>query len=447
MINLPTNFKNQVQQDPDINFSDFVQALQKTPPISIRLHPFKINDELANHNRVDWNKMGRYLPERPNFTHDPLFQAGTYYVQEASSMSLEYALAQIGVTPGCVAVDLCAAPGGKSTIIADFLHQKLDFNHILISNEIIKSRASILDFNLMKWGYSNQVVLSMDPSYISTKLPESADIVVADCPCSGEGLFRKDPRSREEWSTENVELCDLRQKRILHEAMKILKPGGHIIYSTCTYNNYENINQVDLLCEKYGFVSKEIKDLENFGVIKKKGKSGVGYQFYPHLTKGEGFFIALLQKPEGNYRKWKPSKKQKIYKKVTSDSIQLPKGLQQYETRNETIRILPEALIEYIYYIDNIIPIKNFGTPAGKLIKNKLIPDHALALHSFAKASYPSINVDRETAIAFMKRENLEIDCKKGWNLISYQDHGLGWIKNIGNRINNYFPNKHRILK
>ncbi|MEO5583183.1 MAG: RsmB/NOP family class I SAM-dependent RNA methyltransferase, partial [Saprospiraceae bacterium] len=276
------------------DFKSFEASLGQPPPVSIHLHNSKpshykrIKDSL---DPVPWSEHGFYITERPLFTIDPGFQSGGYYVQEASSMLIEEAMKiSLKEIPGARVLDLCASPGGKSALILSVLNGK----GLLISNETIQSRVDPLVHNVIKWGYPNQIVTSFDPARL-VSLPAFFDIILIDAPCSGEGLFRKDTHSRKEWSEHQAEECVLRQQRILLHTIDALAPGGFLIYSTCTYNPSENIEQVIRL-KGHGFNSVEMPALHHLGLEVQSIHGCTGYQSYPHKIKGEGFFIALLQK-------------------------------------------------------------------------------------------------------------------------------------------------------
>lgn len=444
MIALPISFENKMKKILGPEFASFSQSLDNPSPISIRLHPKKQTNKFDSYDPVPWNSYGRYLENRPSFTHDPLFQAGAYYVQEASSMSLRIALESLELERNIKALDLCAAPGGKTTLISDFINSRNNDADFLIANEVIKPRANILSQNVTKWGYSNTLVCSHDPKYLADNLENYFDVIVADCPCSGEGLFRKDINARSEWSEDNVDLCDLRQKRILSEAMRLLKPGGYIIYSTCTYNNKENINQVHEILKSFNSESLEVKGLSDHDITEVKEKEAIGYQFYPHKQHGEGFFISVIRKNGGMPMKSRKTKKQKVPKNIPLDFI--PKKMIVVEGKDEQLHAVHIAHIHEFTYLSKILWLKNYGLHIGKLIKHNIIPSHDLSLSCEVESPFPSIEVDKEIAVQFMMKKDINIEGAIGWNRISYEGLGLGWIKKLPKRINNYYPKNLRIL-
>jgi len=265
----------------------FCNSLQKPPITSLRLNPKKETALEYPTEPVPWSSLGFYLSERPSFTQDPLFWAGAYYVQEASSMFLEQIIQSIQIPENAVVLDLCAAPGGKSTHLLSLLPE----SSLLVSNEIVRNRADILQENLCRWGYSNYVVTQSGADAWG-KLESFFDVILVDAPCSGEGMFRKEEQSLSEWSLENVNFCAARQKDILRNILPALAEGGYLIYSTCTYNTKENEENVRWLVEYFGLEYIEIPIKETWGIR----KTDYGYRFFPHLLQGEGFFIACLRK-------------------------------------------------------------------------------------------------------------------------------------------------------
>ena len=295
-MNLPSSLINELNQLSGFDESAFRAAHDHRPPVSVRLHPVKGREVFANEETVPWFAGGRYLPERPVFTLDPSYHAGAYYVQEASSMFLAQLLQQaIGGRTNLRVLDLCAAPGGKSTLIASML----DPDSLLVSNEVIRTRASILEENMCRWGYMNSWITSNDPRDIG-RLSGYFDIIVVDAPCSGSGLWRKDPAALNEWSNANVQLCGERQQRILADIWPALKTNGILIYATCSYSPQEDENILTWLASDLLAVSQPALPIPAQWGIEPVSAPGTitGYRCYPHKVKGEGFFIAALSKTE-----------------------------------------------------------------------------------------------------------------------------------------------------
>ena len=304
MNSLPPELLQSLQNIKGFNEEAFKAVHQSGAQItSVRLNPKKIgNRQLAICNtqseRVPWNENGYYLKERPSFTLDPLFHAGAYYVQEASSMFLEEVLKQsVDVTQPLKVLDLCAAPGGKSTLIQSIISAE----SLLVSNEVIKTRVNILSENITKWGAANVIVTNNDPSDFK-RLPDYFDVIVADAPCSCSGLFRKDPNAINEWSENNVALCAQRQQRILADILPSLKEDGVLIYSTCSYSQPEDEEIAEWLIADCHLSSINLHLNKEWNIIETQSaeKNAFGYRFYPDKVKGEGFFIAAFKKPAGD---------------------------------------------------------------------------------------------------------------------------------------------------
>lgn len=284
---LPIDFITRTRALLGNEFDSFEAALQADVPVSIRINEKKgtpaPSTTGAPCERVAWCETGYYLPERLSFTFDPLFHAGAYYVQEASSMFLEQAIRSHVKTP-VRCLDLCAAPGGKSTHLAACLPE----GSLLVSNEVIRSRSHILAENIAKWGNPNCIVTNNDPKEIGC-LTHFFDVIIADVPCSGEGMFRKDTDSTGEWSVANVELCAGRGRRIIHDVWNALKPGGLLIYSTCTYNMEEDEENIHYITEELGAEALPIPVKDEWQITGPLKYDHPVYRFFPHKTKGRMF--------------------------------------------------------------------------------------------------------------------------------------------------------------
>src|SRR5688572_27093140 len=245
---------------------------------SIRMNPFKKSEIVNLKSKIPWTYYGHYLETRPSFTFDPLFHAGCYYVQEASSMFLEQPLKQLlDLSQPLKVLDLCAAPGGKSTHIISLLSP----DSLLVSNEVIKPRSIVLTDNVIRWGCRNVIVTNNDPKAFQ-RIPGYFDVMVVDAPCSGSGLFRKDEDAVEEWSLNNVELCSQRQQRILADALPALKEDGLLVYSTCSYSGKEDEEIMDWLVQQMGMENIPLS-IDGFKgiVVSTSPANATGYRFYP----------------------------------------------------------------------------------------------------------------------------------------------------------------------
>ena len=228
-------------------------ALEQAPSVSIRLNPAKLQEcPFPEAERVPWSPYGYLLKERPVFTLDPLFHAGCYYVQDTSAMFVGHVFRQVteDLQPGCRVLDLCAAPGGKTTDLAASLRERFGDRYSLLANEVMRNRYAVLRSNVETWGDPRVGTVSRDPSAFGED--PVFDAIVADVPCSGEGMFRKDQQAIDEWSPKTVEFCAARSRRILSDIWPTLKPGGILIYSTCTFNHFENDDTVEWIAKELG---------------------------------------------------------------------------------------------------------------------------------------------------------------------------------------------------
>jgi NOL1/NOP2/sun family putative RNA methylase len=450
-MQIPQKLIDSLQNMDGFEPTTFVKIHETPSPTSIRINPFKKTTQFENHESVIWCESGRYLPTRPAFILDPLFHAGTYYVQEASSMFLEQALKQcLNLDDDLVVLDLCAAPGGKSTHIASLLSA----DSLLVSNEVIKPRANVLVENLSKWGLPNTVVTNNDPKDFN-RIPHFFDALVIDAPCSGSGLFRKDPNAIAEWSEQSVEMCSLRQKRILTDAWTCLKKGGILVYSTCSYSQSENEDILDWITEEFDVKSLKINAQEGIVHTLSAKHQAHGYRFYPDKIKGEGFFLAVFEKGEDNvrnittlkYTKPRPNKKLKLETQVFSTWIE---GLEDYvwlEKNEEYFLINPEQE-HNIKLLQANLYLRKAGVRLGKIAGKDLIPDHELALSTVLSEAVERVELTKEQALKYLRRDEIQVESQyRGWALMTYQNQPLGWAKILPNRINNYFPKELRILK
>ncbi len=430
-------------------FPAFVAALSEPTPVSIRLNPRKPGFKTDGLETVPWCTDGIYLPERPVFTLDPAFQAGAYYVQEASSMLLAEAMRQtVKINYPIRALDLCAAPGGKSTLMASTLHP----DSLLVCNEVIRTRVPVLRENSEKWGYPNVVVANHDPEDFMI-LTGFFDLVMVDAPCSGEGLFRKDPDAMQEWSPESVQLCAGRQKRILAAAAPLIDEGGILIYSTCTYNDQENTENLQWLTE-HGFESIPLSLPAAWQIAEKTTGTATGYQCYPHRVKGEGFFISVFRKKSGDYQTSKqPPRGFKNLKPLRPRETGQVKSFltdenafSYWQKPNQDILAIPKALEKDLILIDAALHNKGFGLDMGVFKGNDFIPSHPLALSTAIRTDVAGVDLSREQALHYFKKENLVLDeTVRGWLVARYEGLNLGWLKGVGNRVNNYLPKDWRI--
>lgn len=450
-MSLPIAFIQRMQQQLGAEFTSFEEALKTEAPVSIRLNPLKWNNRPALE-VVPWAENSYYLPERPVFTLDPLLHAGAYYVQEASSMFLETAVKQYtDSSEPLLALDLCGAPGGKSTHLSSVLPE----GSLLVSNEVIKSRTNILVENTQKWGSGFTVVSQNDPAEFSA-LPHLFDLIVVDAPCSGEGLFRRDPLAANEWSEANVKLCSERQRRILSNIWGSLKPGGLLVYSTCTYNMQENEENLEWLRQEHQAQSLPLQINPEWGIKKTEETGVIGYRFYPHHSLGEGFFMAVVRKSHGETA---PKQQQggkrkktilttasKAHRHMAENWLKEPArwDIMQFTDR---LAALPEAWIPELELLYIHLRIAWAGIPLAEIKHQQYNPLPALGLSAHINLdAHKVVDTDIETALRYLKREDvLPENAPEGWVLISYRNVPLGWLKKIRHRANNYWPKEWRI--
>ncbi len=430
-------------------------SLEQKPPVSIRINPNKVSDveneldlPFDGYDHIPFSKYGYILSQRPKFGLDPSFYAGAYYVQEASSMSIEMAqslfkdLRNNNGEESFKVLDLCAAPGGKSTHLLSILKEIP--NAILVSNEVIRSRVNVLSENIAKWGHSNVIVTNNDAEDFK-KLNSYFDVILVDAPCSGEGMFRKDPKSMEEWSEENVKLCASRQRRILSDVWSSLKGGGLILYSTCTFNRTENDDNVEWLSMTLGADPLFTEHI------------------YPGKFCGEGFFLSILRKHSDS----KGNNQKNIYREKVKDSILKPykipldfvkKGYSFYRKGN-LIKAYPENICNDMLFIESSLKAIRSGVAVASVLEgrkgeNSLIPEAELALNEALNIDFfykeelymADKNDPSSAALKFLKKEPISFpDLPLGYILLQYKGLPLGFVKNIGNRSNNLWPSGWRL--
>lgn len=429
-------------------------AFDEPASVSVRVNPFKAGP-LPEGRQVAWNRHGYMLEKRPVFTLDPVFHAGGYYVQDSSSMFVGHvfrALLEDVARPEGRALrvlDLCAAPGGKTTDLAASLREACGDDFILVSNEVMKARAGVLAENVALWGDPNVVVTSDDPSAFAG-LTGFFDVILADVPCSGEGMFRKDEQAQKQWSEDNVALCAARQKRILADVWPSLTEGGIFIYSTCTFNRYENDLNTLWMTEELGaecITSKEILSSAG-GVI----KTEYGYSLVPGHVEGEGQYCSAVRKTCTADRN--ECRRRNAKAPRTGKDQFLPKGLENLLNRNvvfrqrgETVIAVPADLASDLATLEQHLHIIASGCAVGAMKGNTLVPDADLALSMMlAEDAYPSVDVDMDVALSYLHRDAVAFpDAPHGYLIVRYMGLPLGFVKNLGNRCNSLHPQSRRI--
>ena len=429
-----------------VAFSAFIQPSS----VSVRLNPFKKGCSFEGR-QVAWSPYGLMLEERPQFTLDPVFHAGAYYVQDSSSMFVGHVFRevlssmQIPSSRPLRVLDLCAAPGGKTTDLAASLRQACGDNFILVANEVMKARVGVLADNVALWGDPNVVVTCDDPRAFAS-LTGYFDVIVADVPCSGEGMFRKDEQAQQQWSEDNVALCEGRQRRILADVWPALGQDGVLIYSTCTFNKYENDGNVRWIAQSLG-ADILPNDLVAEGVIRTES----GYSLVPGFVEGEGQYCAALKKT---------AELEFVQSRLgrTNDRVQkqqsLPEGLDSLFTvrmrfvlKGDVVTAVPENIAADAAMCRQNLHVVAAGCAVGTLKGKILVPDADLALcTALSHDAFPRQNVDRQTALAYLHRDAVVLpDAPKGYVLVCIDDLPLGFVKNLGNRCNSLHPQSRRI--
>jgi len=392
----------------ETRWARFEQALQEPPATSVRFNPWKYRGEtlFEQLTPVPWCQDAYWLPERPDFTLDPLFHAGVYYVQEAGSLFLDHVL-RTCVREPVLALDLCAAPGGKSTL----MRAALPKGSVLVSNEPDRRRANILLENMLKQGHPD-VLVTHNYAGDFQKTDWTFDLILTDVPCSGEGLFRKDAGATDEWSLQNVHFCQKRQRQILTDIWGCLRAGGLLIYSTCTFNTHENEENVRFIAQELGADILAVPTQPEWQITGSllTGWDNPVYRFIPGLTRSEGLFMAVLRK------------------KNTADTPAKP-------------ALLPSAARKHAQ-AHRLIHLLSDGIPAFEQKGKEKIPTAAHALSLNALPNYPRAELSLEQALRYLHRESFALTdgTPQGFVVVTYKNYPLGLMKNLGTRANNLYP-------
>lgn len=441
---LPPDFIDSMCDQLGAEADGLFRALQAEPPTSIRLNTkMDVLTFDCDTEEVPWHEDGYYLSARPQFTLDPLFHAGCYYVQEASSMFVQQALQQY-VRQDSIVLDLCAAPGGKSTLISEFLGAE----GLLLSNEVVRQRVFILSENIQKWGNGNTIVTHNTAAEYGLRCENLFDCVLVDAPCSGEGMFRKDMQAREEWSLQNVAMCAERQRSILADVWSALKPGGILIYSTCTFNRKEDEQNAQWIANELGAEILPLDYDPKWGIV----ESGVGYHFYPHKAKGEGFYICVLRKREASFAPFKIRPAKRVSVPVAGEK-EIRSWLQHPERwairqNDRFTTAYPARYKELIDYLSTQLTCISTGFGLSEERGKNIVPQHSLSMtKDFRREAFQSIALNREQALSYLRTEALGAveNMPIGVVLLTYENVPLGFAKNVGNRLNNLYPNEWRI--
>ena len=448
---LPERFVETMRETLGEDAEKLFAALDTEPAVSIRLNPCK-PAECFDGEAVGWCKWGKYLAERPQFTLDPLLHGGAYYVQEASSQFVAHLLKNYDME-GKRVLDMCAAPGGKTTVYSTLVGRE----GLVVANDISHSRAMALADNVQRWGMGNVVVTCNEPAHI-VAFTHWFDVVAVDAPCSGEGMFRKMDEARSEWTPSSPDVCAERQREILAEAWRVLRPGGTLIYSTCTFNPTEDEGIVEWLMSEYG---EEIESADrvvtedSWGVVRSEIGAFQCFHFYPHKARGEGFFAAVARKSEGHVRRSMPKARRKLFAPCAkADVKELSRWVDDASKHTfmmvgEDIYAYNSAVAESVVTLSENLSVVYSGVSMGRIFKQKLKPEHPLALYiGLNRDVVPIVEVSLEDALDYLRRNDIAASqFEEGINVVGYKGTPIGFVKRIGARCNNMYPKDLRIVK
>ncbi|MFI3258668.1 MAG: rRNA cytosine-C5-methylase [Rikenellaceae bacterium] len=459
-IALPAQFVDTLRAEMGTEVADeLVRALDGESPTSIRVNPYKMAEpptEGDGVRRVPWSRYGYYLAERPYFTYESEFHAGAYYVQEASSQFMGHILASASESfEGAKVLDCCAAPGGKTTLYSTLV----GLDGLVVAGEINRSRASVLADNVRRWGLGNVVVVNGDVSQLS-QFESIYDAVAVDAPCSGEGMFRKSEGAREEWNEGSAAMCAKRQSEILKEAWRALKPGGVLIYSTCTFNRAENeetVAQFEEWCDGEVARFDDVELSDEWGVLRSDVGEFQTFRFLPHRCEGEGFFAAVARKSfDAGGRVRMPKSRKAIFSSLSRvDLAECSRWVEQPEMMSfygvgETIYGYYNAHLDLIKRLAESLTVIYSGVAIGQIFKGKMSPDGALALFVGVNREAMSLStLKNDEMLSYLKKGDVEASLfEEGINLVVDESgYSVGFAKRIGARVNNRYPNSLRILK
>lgn len=448
MATLPEDFVREINC-----FDGLAEALATTKPsVSVRLNPAKPSDAFDGCRQVAWYNRGRYLDSRPRFTLDPALHQGAYYVQDASSMFLAHAVSRLGLQRPVAWLDACAAPGGKSTLALDCLPE----GSLVVANEAVPVRAAVLRENIIKWGNPNAIVTRGDAVCFG-ELGPTFDVIAADVPCSGEGMMRKEPEAVAQWSRGLVAECSARQQRLTEALWQALKPGGYMIYSTCTFNRDENEEIVSRLVSRYGAEPVDLSPDPAWGIIGGVETDIPCYHLLPGRVEGEGQFMAVLRKPsdtsspsERSGRRHKPTPRQaKADPRAAEWLSDSALASMTHTVDGDRINAFTTQWLPLLERLsDRKMPdIIHHGTPVASVKGRDLVPSHALAMATgiVSDSAFSRVETDVDTALQYLRGEAVSVDAPRGHVMLTYGGLPLGFVKNLGNRANNMYPRDWRI--
>jgi len=442
-MNLPQEFIEQLRGLMPGEWEALATAITTSEPsVAVRVNEARAAAVPVGARRVPWCGQGYYLDNRPSFTFDTDWHAGRYYVQDASSMFIAHVIDNLIHEPVRY-LDLCAAPGGKTTAAIQALPQR----SMIVANEIVPPRARVLGDNVVRWGNSRCVVTSNAPAQVG-KLTHFFDVVAADVPCSGEGMMRKDDEAVAQWTPALVEQCAQRQREILTDVWPALRPGGLLIYSTCTYNRQENEQMAEFIVNELGATSLEVPVEPDWNIHPAIGSDICCYRFMPHRVDGEGLFMAVFRK-DGEAPCQSIRTKEKNTKKadeIGKNWLDSPNDYMIGQQGDLCIAV-PLDIRGEVAALRASLNVLHAGVELATVMGRKTVPHHALAM-STARATdaFPVCEVDYTTALRYLRGESITVDGPRGYVLIAHEGAVLGFANNLGNRANNLYPKPLRIL-
>lgn len=427
------------------DYTLFADSLSEKPPVSVRLNPLKPHNNLVLGNKVPWANNAFYLHEKPIYTLDPYFHAGHYYPQEASSMIIESLVKQLHIPSNPVVLDACAAPGGKTTQLCTLF----PFTSLIHTHEFNPHRSEILRQNIEKWAYPNCLV-SYGPLQNLSRSGVKYDLILIDAPCSGEGMFRKENEAGIQWNKNKIEGCVHMQKEILKQMADLVTDGGYIIYSTCTFNKFENEDRIKNFIHEREFESIKIQAVDGMNLLHSNEDNVHVYKSFPHKNKGEGFSFSILKKhginPERNTPKTRISKKQTEQK-----------GAEFLDLSTEFSSIIHQG-IEVIYPLDieesilkiyhSGLRIKHLGIPLGQFKGKDWFPAHGLSQSPFLNAKMTYVSLEKNVALDYLRANQYQLPQAQSdqiWQIARFEQANLGWLKQINGKFKNYLPKEIRI--
>jgi 16S rRNA C967 or C1407 C5-methylase (RsmB/RsmF family)/NOL1/NOP2/fmu family ribosome biogenesis protein len=442
-MKLPEAFIHQLRELLPEEWEALAEAITSSEPsVAVRVNEARGVSVPEGVERVPWCEQGFYLGDRPVFTFDTDWHAGRYYVQDASSMFIAHVIRSFIHEPVCY-LDLCAAPGGKTTAAIQALPQ----GSMTVANEIVPTRARVLADNIIRWGDPRCVVTSNAPAQVG-KLTRFFDVIAADVPCSGEGMMRKDDEAVSQWSPALVEQCAQRQREILADVWPALRPGGLLIYSTCTYNRQENEDMAKFIVNELGATSLEVPIKDSWNIHPAIDSDSHCYRFMPHRVNGEGLFMAVFRK-DGDMPRELPRIKEKISKKadeIGKNWLNSPDDFVIDNVSDLSVAV-PQHIHRETVALRASLNVLHAGVELATVMGRKTVPHHALAMSTArAEGAFPVCEVDYPTALRYLRGESITVDGPRGHVLIAHHGAILGFANNLGNRANNLYPKPQRIL-